>query len=434
MVDISPFRALRYRLGRGTDLSPVLAPPYDVISDAMREALYARDPHNVVRIDYTRPEPGDSPDAIYERAARWLAEWRREGVLREDDAPAVYVLAQTFVGPDGVERTRTGFFARARLTRFGEGPILPHERTLKGPKEDRLKLYRATRTNLSSIFGAFRDPDGAVRRRLEEARRQAPLATGQMDGVTNELYGLADPEPLRALTETFLDKKLYIADGHHRYETGLAYRDERRAELGRVDPDAPYEHILMFAAAVEDPGMVIFPTHRLVHGLDAFEPAALLQKLDPYFERRSAPADPAAALRALEDAGREGNAFLLVTESARHLLIRTPGRAAAALPHLPAHPALQGLDVSVLHALVLELGLGIDQAAQSAQTNLRYSKSFEEALRAPGPGSGIQAAFLMNPTRMDEVIHVAESGEVMPQKSTYFMPKLPTGLVMAPLG
>lgn len=434
MVDISPFRALRYHLDDGRDLSRVLAPPYDVISDALRDELYARDPHNVVRIDYGRPESGDGPGSVYERAAQWLRAWQAEGVLKEDAAPALYVLAQTFVGPDGVERTRTGFFSRARLTRFDEGPILPHERTLKGPKEDRLKLYRATRTNLSSIFGAFRDPDGAVRRGLEAARARAPLATGRMDGVTNELYGLDDEEVLRALTATFRDKKLYIADGHHRYETGLAYRDERRAELGRVDPDAPYEHILMFAAAVEDPGMVIFPTHRLVHGLAAFDVAALLRRLEPFFELRPAPADPSAAFRALEDAGREGNAFILVTGTARHLLVRTPGRAPAARAHLPAHPALQNLDVSVLHALVLELGLGIDQAAQSAQTNLRYSKSFDDALLAAGAGSGVQAVFLMNPTRMDEVIHVAESGEVMPQKSTYFMPKLPTGLVMAPLG
>ncbi len=204
MVDLSAFRAIRYDAGPGRDLSRVLAPPYDVISDALRETLYARDPHNVVRIDFARPEPGEGPDAVYERAARSLLEWRAAGVLREDDAPAFYVLAQTFVGPDGRERTRTGFFSRARLSPFGDGPIMPHERTLKGPKEDRLRLYRATRTNLSSIFGAFQDPDGAVRARLEHARSQAPLATGDLDGVKNELHGVTDPGSIQALVGAFL--------------------------------------------------------------------------------------------------------------------------------------------------------------------------------------------------------------------------------------
>lgn len=434
MVDISPFRAVRYDLGPNPDLSLVLAPPYDVISDARREELYAKSPHNVVRVDYGRPAKGDGPNSVYERAAQFLAEWRAEGVLRDDEVPAFYVLAQTFVGPDDKTRTRTGFFSRARLTRFGEGPIMPHERTLKGPKEDRLRLYRATRMNLSSIFGAFQDPDGTVRAGLERARSEAPIATGTLDGVKNELFRITDPARLGELEQAFRAKKLYIADGHHRYETGLAYRDERRKAAGTIDPNAPYEHILMFAAAVEDPGMVIFPTHRLVHGIAGLDLAALAEKLSRDFELRPLGDDPAAAFAALDEAGRTGNAFVMVSREARHLLVRRKDADPAAGADLPAHPALRDLDVSVLHGLVLERGLGIDQAAQAAQSNLRYSKAWNDAFAAPREIAEVQLAFLMNPTKMDEVIHVAESGEVMPQKSTYFVPKLPSGLLMSPLG
>lgn len=433
MVDLSPFRAIRYT---AADIAPLLAPPYDVIDEAEQQRLYDRDPHNIVRIDLNKPESSDHARSRYVRAAGFLEQWQKEGVLAQDERPAVYVLAQTFTGPDGVERTRTGFFARVRLVRFDEGQILPHERTLRGPKVDRLELFRATRTNLSPIFGAYQDSDHAVQRLLASATSGAPIADATMSGTKNRLWRVDDPAVVSALVAAFDAKKLYIADGHHRYETGLAYRDERRAEAGgAVDPDAGYEHILMFSAAVEDPGMVIFPTHRLVHGLAAFDPASVREKLSPFFEVAAAPREARAAQAALAEAGAAGNAFLMVTADGPWLLRArkdAPWDRAAALP---VQAALRTLDVSVLHAVVLEELLGISREAQETQANLRYSKDFAQAFGSVQEGGGgVQAAFLMNPTKIEEVIAVAESGQVMPQKSTFFYPKIPSGLVLYPLG
>ncbi|MFO0728604.1 MAG: DUF1015 domain-containing protein [Myxococcota bacterium] len=430
MVDLSPFAAIRY--AAGPDLSKVLAPPYDVIDAAEQDALYQKDPHNIIRIDLNRAETSDHPDSRYGRAAEILASWQASGVLRAEERPSIYVLAQSFVGPDGAQRTRTGFFSRARLVRFDEGQILPHERTLRGPKLDRLKLYRATRTNLSPIFGAYRDPRREVLSILEEAKRAEPIATAVMAKVENRLWRIAEGPETRAISEKFREKKLYIADGHHRYETGLAYRDERR-EGQPLNPDAGYEHILMFSAAVEDPGMVIFPTHRLVHSLPAFDEAKMMGALGRFFTIRALGADPAAAQTALS-AARGDNAFVVVTRTGRHLLVLSPAAPLHEVPALPARPALRSLDVSVLHAVVLESILGITPEAQASQANLRYSKDWQEAFSSPATDPSVSAAFLMNPTEIDEVIEVAESGDVMPQKSTFFYPKIPTGLVLYPLG
>lgn len=431
MVELSPFRAIRY--ASGGDLSRVLAPPYDVIDAVEQGQLYDRDPHNIVRIDLNRAETSDHSESRYERAAEFLARWQKEGVLTLDDRPSIYVLAQTFVGPDGVERTRTGFFSKARLVAFDEGSILPHERTLRGPKVDRLKLYRATKANLSPIFGAYRDPKGEVLGQLAAVQQELPLATAQLGKVRNHLWRVPEGPVTAAISAALGQRKLYIADGHHRYETGLAYRDERRAAEPTPRPDAGYEHILMFSAAVEDPGMVIFPTHRLVHSLARFELEPVLAELRRYFEVRPLGPESDRAQAALS-AERKNNAFLLATRGARHLLVLRSDAPLGSIAALPAHPALRSLDVSVLHAVVLETILGVTPEAQASQANLRYCKDWAEALGAPEKDPSVAAAFLMNATKIDEVIAVAESGEVMPQKSTFFYPKIPTGLVLYPLG
>ncbi|MCC7382785.1 MAG: DUF1015 domain-containing protein [Deltaproteobacteria bacterium] len=431
MVDLSPFRAIRYA---GEDVAPLLAPPYDVIDAAEQDRLYARHPHNIVRIDLNRAEDADHPLARYERAAGFLSEWLAQGVLLRDPTPAIYVLAQTFTGPDGVDRTRTGFFARVRLCRFDEGWILPHERTLRGPKADRLHLFRATKTNLSPIFGAYRDPGGEVRGLLHAASARAPLYEATLGAVKNRLYRLDAEGALQRMSELFAPKKIYIADGHHRYETGLAYRDERRAaQGGRIDPDAGFEHILMFSAAVEDPGMVIFPTHRLLHGLPTIDLAQFLGSLSRFFSVEAAPAEAGAARLALERAGRDASALLMVTPRGHYLLRAIEGAPWHEIAALPSTEALRHLDVTRLHAVILETLLGVSPEAQATQANLRYSKDFAEAFAAPEHDPGVQMAFLMNPTKIDEVISVAESGQVMPQKSTFFYPKIPSGLVLYPL-
>lgn len=434
MVDIKPFRAIRYETSKIGELAAVIAPPYDVISPAQQDQLYAQHEANIVRVDLNKKEPGDGELAPYERAQRLLEDWLARGLLVTDELPAYYVLSQTFVGPDGVERTRTGFFGRARLSPFGDGPILPHERTLTGPKLDRLRLFRSTKTNLSPIFGMFQDPREEVLGALRRATARAPDMQAEMSGVKNRLWRITDPAQVEQIRAALEPKKLYIADGHHRYETGLAYRDERRKAAGGASTgEEGYESILMFSAAVEDPGMVVFPTHRLVHGLPGLDEAKVLGALDRYFTRKAAPEGVEALTRALAEAGQRTNAFAMVTPSGRWLLEAKKDAPFGEVPPLPKHDALRRLDVAILHAVILEHILGISKEAQASQTHLRYSKDAQEAASAPTREAEVQIAFLMNPTKVSEVIAVAEAGEVMPQKSTFFYPKIPSGLVLYPL-
>lgn len=439
MVDLAPFSAVRYDADKVGRLSDVLAPPYDVISPAQQDELYARHENNIIRVDLTKSEANEAPEAKYDRANATLEAWLKSGVLAQEKVPAFYVLAQTFTGPDGVKRTRTGFFSRARLTTWDEGPILPHERTLRGPKVDRLMLMRATHHNLSPIFGAYRDPDQRVLTVLEDTKRNPPIAEATMDGVENKLWRIDQTAEQARVRDALATSKLYIADGHHRYETGLAYRDERRAQaqqFGKTHAGgapAGYESILMFASAVEDPGMVIFPTHRLVHSLPSFDEVKMFAALEPFFERTEAPETAEEAKRALERAGHAGNAYLVITKHSRSLLVRKKAAPLEQVSALPEHPSLRELDVGVLHAVILEHVLQVSPEAQATQANLRYSKDFKEAFESPHKDASVEVAFLMNPTKIDEVLRVAEAGLVMPQKSTFFYPKIPSGLVICPL-
>jgi len=428
MVDVTPFRAIRYDGNKVGEIDRVLAPPYDVISKALQDELYARHDNNAVRIDLNRDEAGDDDGSKYLRAKENLAGWLKDGVMQRDDSASFYILAQTFIGPDGVERTRTGFFARVRLHEWNEGKILPHERTLKGPKLDRLNLMRSTGANLSPIFAAYQDPDGTVGALLGEACAGEPLLDATMDDTRNRLWAIAEGDAAERLTAAFADKRLYIADGHHRYETGLAYRNERRIEGRGHAPDPGFEHILTFSAAVEDPGMVIFGTHRLAHSIDGFDESAVVEALSKFFTITEV---DAISTKSLADAGQDAAAFGMVTETKKRVLVAKADAPWAEVPSLPEHEALRHLDVAILHAVVFEHVLGVDREAQASQSNLRYSKKFDEALASPG--GDVQAAFLMNPTKIEEVIAVAESGEVMPQKSTFFYPKLPSGVVIYPL-
>jgi uncharacterized protein (DUF1015 family) len=428
MVDIAPFRAIRYAVAAVGDVARVIAPPYDVISADLQDALYERHPNNIVRIDLNKAEAGDAELARYDRSAAMFSDWLARGVMVQDGKPAFYVLSQTFHGPDGVERVRTGFFGCARLTRFGEGPIMPHERTLEGPKIDRLRLFRATKANLSPIFGMYRDPDGSVLAILKAAQRREPAVVAEMDGVVNRMWILEDGAA--SIVEAFDPLKIYIADGHHRYETGLAYRDERRAAVRVPQAGTPgYESILMFVAAVEDPGMVVFPTHRLVHGVNAIDER--LARVDRFFDRSEAPSSPDALVASLRAAGRRGNAFAAVTKASSQIWTLRKDAPLEEIADLPKHPDVRRLDVTILHGVILEHLLGITKQAQASQQNLRYSKDAKEAIGSPA--GDVQIAFLMNPTKVQEVIDVSNAGEVMPQKSTFFYPKIPSGLVLYPL-
>jgi uncharacterized protein (DUF1015 family) len=397
MALVRPVRGLRYDLSRAGDASQLLAPPYDVVDDAGRARIAARSPFNCIHVIL----PQGAGDTKYSEGARQF-EALKAGGLTLDAEPGFYVYHQTFTS-EGQQYTRKGFIGLIELTRFGAGPVLPHERTLAGPKADRLKLMRACMAHLELVFGMFSDPGRAWEAAVGELG--APVLDADFDGAHHTLFRVSDPAATAALTQVLADKQIYIADGHHRYETMCSFRDELESE-GRGETA---RFGLIYLSNLDDPGLVVLPTHRLVHGVPRFELAATLAALRPYFDvDEVAMPEHAAELRArLAAAARTGAAFGLALPGARtmHLLrLRAdfdPG--AAGLGHL--HAALQRLDVALLHELVLERGLGITREAQSQNTNLRYYKSTDEALAVARGERGdtaadVQLVCFMNPNNL----------------------------------
>ena len=425
MARVRPVRGLRYDLSRAGDAGQLLAPPYDVVDDAGRARIAARSPHNCIHVIL----PQGEGDAKYAEGARQF-EALKAGALTHDESPSFYVYHQTFTS-EGQQHTRKGFIGLIELTRFGAGPVLPHERTLAGPKADRLKLMRACMAHLELVFGMFSDPARTWESAVGELGE--PVLDADFDGAHHTLYRVADPQATAALTQVLADRQIYIADGHHRYETMCSFRDELAAE-GRGETA---RWGLIYLSNLDDPGLVVLPTHRLVHSVPRFELAATLAALRPFFELAEVPLPRTGAeLRArLAESARESAAFGLAIpgDGALHLLRlrRDFDPQAAGLGHL--HAALQRLDVALLHELVLERGLGITREAQSQNTNLRYYKSTDEALAVAAgqraDAADVQLVCFMNPTPVADVRAVCDSGEVMPQKSTFFYPKIPTGLV-----
>jgi uncharacterized protein (DUF1015 family) len=426
VADIVPFLGIRYDADRAGDMSRVLAPPYDVIGEAERAELEARHPQNVVRIELPRGEG----DGRYAEAARLLGAWKAEGILRADARPAFYVYEQQFTLPQAPGRiyTRRGFFAAVRLEPFERRVVLPHEKTLAGPKEDRLKLMRATRTQISPIFGLYRDADGGAREIIDAAAALVPaLDATTSDRVRHRLWRLGDAAAIAKLAALLADKQILIADGHHRYETLLGLGPELRA-LDFAAGGAAADFAMMFLARAEDPGLLVLPTHRLVRNLPEFDFGALRAAASAAFD--VVDGDEATAPAIEERLGREGTAGVVFA-------VRVPGRehttwfTLKSIVDLSAlgPPALRQLDVTVLHSVILAPILGIDAAAMESQSYLGYTHDTAEAMARVAAGEA-QAAFFMNATKVEEVLAACEAGFVLPQKSTYFQPKLATGLVM----
>ncbi len=422
MAEIAPFRGIVYDPARAGPLDRLLAPPYDVISPPERAALAAKSPHNFVRIDL--PE-GDG-DEKYAQAARELRRWLDEGILRRDERPALYRYQQRFTS-GGREYTRKGFISRVRLRRYEERVVLPHERTLSGPKLDRLKLTRACRAHLSQVFALYSDPSQRIEAEFAAVESTPPELEGRTDdGVVHRVWRLIDPGAQQRVAAALAEAKVYIADGHHRYETMLAIRDELRPQAR--SPRSSIEYGPIFLTSLQDPGLIVLPTHRVVHGLRGFELEAFLERLRSRFDLRELRGGPEALREELSAAGRKGTALALASGPRVFLLALRAGQEVA----VPGPEPVRKLDVAVLHSLVLEEMLGIDRAAQERQTNLRYVKDFARALeeaRLPE----VQAVFLLNPTGVAQLKAVADAGEIMPQKSTYFFPKLASGLVLNPV-
>ncbi len=428
MAEIQPFRGFRY--GRGTDnLSALTAPPYDVISDADSERLHAASPRNIVRVILGRERESDSEqDNRYTRARDHLRAWIRDGTLVEESAPALYVYDQTFRLRDE-SCTRRGFVSAVRMEPWGRGGIYPHENTMPGPKVDRLKLMRATGFNTSAIFALCNDADGAVRRLLQRTVNREPDAwAAESDDVQHRLWALTDADVIAEFTAALASLNIYIADGHHRYETALAYRDELRAR-GEKTTVTGADSVLMMIVPAQDPGMVVLPTHRCIHSLKDFDAAKLWAQLGERFELTPATREELAQL-AEQDAGQSADTVLVLGAAAggqcRLLRLKRPremdARAAAGRRHL---------DVTVLHLLILEDILGIDAAALASQANVQYVRDASEAMRLAETGAGgVQAAFVLRPPSVQSIMDVSEAGERLPQKTTYFYPKLLSGLVL----
>jgi uncharacterized protein (DUF1015 family) len=423
MAQIAPFAGLRYDLSRVGDAARVLSPPYDVIGEGERLDLEARHAQNVVRLELPRGEG----DQRYTNAARLLDSWIAEGILRRDAAPALYAYEQAFTWA-GRAYKRHGFFAAVRLEPLEARVVLPHEHTLSGPKEDRRKLIAATRTQISQVFGLFRDAEGVAEAELAAATSDAPsLDATTPDGIGHRLWAITDPQRIAALAGLLRDKQILIADGHHRYETMLGLREELRARGAPAGRD-PADFVTMFLARAEDPGLLVLPTHRLVKDLPSFDGAGLRAAAGAAFDiSDGSEATPEAIEARLR---REG-------ESRVVFALRLPGQAGTTWLALKpivdlsalGSPTLRILDVTVLHGILLGPLLGIDAAALARQAYLGYTHDTAEAI-ARVSGGDAQAAFLMNATKVHQVLEACEAGFVLPQKSTYFQPKLATGLVM----
>ena len=433
MADISAFRGIRYR--DDISLDDVVAPPYDVLSAAQAAELRARSPYNAVHVDLPVPPGAAADEEAYLRAAATFNAWRSEGVLVRDELPGIVVVDQTYTGPDGLERTRRGFVARLRLADLDERVVLPHERTHAGPKVDRLRLYRATHADVSQIFLLFPDDDGAAGAALDAAVAELPAAAWREahdgDGNRHVAAALAGPAA-ETVAEALRGRPVYIADGHHRYETAIAYRDERRA-----GGDSSADTLMVYLCSLNDPGLTVFPTHRLLRGIQPLSLDALVQHLRPFFDVVGDPVTGVdacrAALEALPEQADPGRVFgLYLPRDETCIVVKT--REPAATERLTAggfSDAAAGLSVTMLHELLFREALGLEH--DDAERFVDYAKSVPDALAALQAGDYELGAFL-NATLVDQVRAIADQGEVMPQKSTYFYPKLLTGLVYDALG
>jgi uncharacterized protein (DUF1015 family) len=456
MTRIHPFRGWRYDVATAgaRSLDDLVAPPYDVIDSSQQAALHQRHPDNIVRAILGQDRPGDDDrENRYVRAARFMAQRRASGVLRQEAAPAIYYLREDFTLPGGQGAVRNGMIFRLRLASWGDG-ILPHERTFPAAKADRLALTIATGCQFSPIFLLYSDPAGEVLTALQAAvRREPDAAARDEDGSDHALWAITDPASWQAAAAQLESRTFYVADGHHRYETALNYQRFRRGVLPKAAPPAPlttweslpnfaqhpepgpdqmqaFDTTWAYAARLEDPGVTILPTHRCVHGLEDFDAHGLLAGLGGHFDVVQVAGDD-ELLAALQATPPGVTAFGLVLAGRQPgcLLRLRLGPAVTELLQRADHPTVAGVDAAILQTLVLGPLLGIERDAVVQKHFLAYTPDARQAMAATRSGH-YQAAFLMKPTSLEQLTSVSHAGQVMPPKATYFYPKLPSGLVI----
>jgi len=421
MAVIKPFSALRFTEKAG-HIQELCCPPYDIISEEQRQQFLKTNPNNVIRLEL--PKDGENP---YETAGEIFKQWVDEGVVQNDKADAIYIYEEAFE-ISGKKYSFKGFISRVKLEEFSKGIILPHEQTLSKAKTDRLNLMCTTSCNFSQIYSLYIDKSGETPKLLDKMSKFSPINEFcDADGVTHRLWICTDVDMICKLSHQFDDRKLYIADGHHRYETGINYRNHMRKTAGAKEGD-DCDYIMMMLVDMQNEGLVVFPTHRIIKGINNFNSESLIQKCQNYFdlEKFSGKNDVLTKLELKYNQGKKAFGYFDGKEY-KILTLKMDTSDVTQLSDLD--PSLRTLDVSILHTLILENLLGIDKENMANQTNLKYTRDAQEAVDSVNNGFA-NCCFIINPTRISEIADVAAAGEKMPQKSTYFYPKLITGLVM----
>jgi uncharacterized protein (DUF1015 family) len=428
MADIIPFKALRYDQHQ-VRLEDVVTQPYDKITPEMQAKYYELSPNNLVRIILGRAGETDTPEFnVYTRSAEYLHDWRAGGVLKQDSEPSLYVYSQTFTIPGTRDLAeRRGFIALGRIHEYADGVVFRHEQTLSKPRADRLNLLRHTKAHFGQIFMLYSDPAGEVEKLLQ-SEEEPDISVLDEYEVLHRVWRVSDPAVIQTVQQHMRDKKLLIADGHHRYETALTYRNEQREKSPGSSPEAPHEYVMMTLIPMESRGLVILPTHRIVHGLPEFDRDRMMDAAKRYFEvqRIDVRSESRSATTLLDEAGEEGTAFMAVMKQGPYLMRAKKRSIVEALGDLS--PNQRELDVVQLHKILLERVLGISEEAIRNQEHVKYERDASEAISAVRQGANV--AFLMNPARIEQVSGAAFAGEVLPQKSTDFFPKLLSGLAI----
>jgi uncharacterized protein (DUF1015 family) len=430
MAEIIPFQALRYDPAQ-VKLEDVLTQPYDKITPEMQSRYYELSPHNLVRIILGKAGETDTPTFnSYTRAAEYLHDWRSAGILKQDAEPSFYLYSQTFTIPGTRDLAeRRGLIALGRIHDYSDGVVFRHEQTLAKPRADRLNLLKATKAHFGQIFMLYSDPQADMEKLLAKKTEDEPeISVLDEYEVLHRVWRIPDPAMIRSIQQLMSGKKLLIADGHHRYETALAYRDERRKERGSTAPNAAYEYVMMTLVPMESRGLVILPTHRIVHGLVSFDREHMLESAKRFFDidRIDLRTESRSATTLLEEAGENGTAFVAVTRQGPYLLRAKKRAVQEALSTFSERQ--RRLDVVQLHKLLLERILGISEEAIRNQENVKYERDAFEAISWVRQGANV--AFLMNAAKIEQVSDIAFGGEVLPQKSTDFYPKLLSGLTI----
>ncbi|MBN2060870.1 MAG: DUF1015 domain-containing protein [Deltaproteobacteria bacterium] len=438
MAIIAPFRGLTYNFEKLGDVSKLVAPPYDVISEDEQEEFYRLNPFNVIRLDLGKKKKGDSDwDNRYTRAASLFNKWQSDEILVRSDSLTMYLTSLEYDPGEGRDRRRRwGLISLVRIEDEGSGVILPHEKTFSAHKDDRMKLMRACNGQLSQVFGLFDDPEDRILTCLKSASGSQPRVSFDLkDGTSHSMWEVKDPNIFRIVAESMLPKKVYIADGHHRYETSRSYRDLMRVRYGRYPENKSFEFLIMYLANMRDEGLTVLPSHRLIKRCDGFTPGSFLDLLSRWFyiseiscseNERENRIDELK--KRLEEEGRKDSAIGFYYHGSRfyYLLTLRPGAREEMGDEI--HPSLKNLDVLVLSRLILRRGLGFKDEDLNNEEIFHYNSVMEKAISLVESGS-YQMTFLLNHTKVSQVKEIADNSLIMPRKSTYFYPKVLTGLV-----